>query len=69
MFTFLGAALAFLFGREAGTLPDDIVKELTPSIIVVCGFLISYEFCDVMGVGMAKGRTGIFEQTYNRTYP
>ncbi len=64
MFTFLGAALAFLFGREPGRLPDDIVKELAPSIIVVCGFLISYELCDVMGVGMAKGRTGIFEQTY-----
>ena len=64
MFTFLGTALAFLFGREPGRLPDDIVKELAPSIIVVCGFLISYEFCDVMGVGMAKGRTGVFEQTY-----
>lgn len=64
MFTFLGAAIAFFFGREPGTLPDDIVKELAPSIVVVCGFLISYEFCDVMGVGMAKGRTGIFEKTY-----
>ncbi|KAL7492903.1 hypothetical protein ACHAWT_002022 [Skeletonema menzelii] len=64
MFTILGASLAFLFGREPGTLPEDIVKELAPSIVVVCGFFMSYEFCDVMGVGMAKGRTGIFEQTY-----
>jgi len=64
MFTLLGAALSFLFGREPGTLPDDIIKELAPSIVVVCGFLISYEFCDVMGVGMAKGRKGILEQSY-----
>ena len=64
VFTLQGAALAYLFGREPGTLPDDIVKELAPSIVVVCGFLISYEFCDVMSVGMAKGRSGILEQTY-----
>uniref|UniRef100_A0A7S2M703 Uncharacterized protein n=1 Tax=Skeletonema marinoi TaxID=267567 RepID=A0A7S2M703_9STRA len=64
MFTLLGAALSFLFGRAPGTLPDDIIKELAPSIVVVCGFLISYEFCDVMGVGMAKGRKGILEQSY-----
>mmetsp|Transcript_12265 Transcript_12265/g.17611 ORF Transcript_12265/g.17611 Transcript_12265/m.17611 type:complete len:194 (+) Transcript_12265:437-1018(+) len=64
VFTLQGAALAYLFGRDPGTLPDDIVKELAPSIVVVCGFLISYEFCDVMSVGMAKGRAGILEQTY-----
>ena len=64
VFTLQGAALSFLFGREPGTLPDDIVKELAPSIVVLCGFLISYELCDVMSVGMAKGRNGILEQTY-----
>ncbi|KAK1734780.1 hypothetical protein QTG54_014653 [Skeletonema marinoi] len=55
MFTLLGAALSFLFGREPGTLPDDIIKELAPSILRVLR---------VMGVGMAKGRRGILEQSY-----
>jgi len=63
-FTVLGSSLSFLFGREPGTLPDDIITELAPSIIVVCAFLISYELVDVMRVGMAKGRKGIFEQSY-----
>jgi hypothetical protein len=63
-FAVLGSSLSFLFGREPGTLPDDIITELAPSIIVVCAFLISYELVDVMGVGMAKGRKGIFEQSY-----
>ena len=63
-FTVLGSLLAFTFGREPGTLPDDIIAELAPSIISVCIFLISYELFDVMGVGMAKGRQCILEQSY-----
>ena len=64
IFTFIGSSFAFIFGREPGSLPEDIVKELAPSIIVVCGFLISYELFDVMGVGLAKGRHGILELSY-----
>lgn len=64
IFMFIGTLFAYLFGREPGTLPDDIVKEVAPSVIVICGFLISYELCDVMGVGMAKGRRNIMEKSY-----
>ena len=64
IFAFLGSVLAYIFGREPGTFPDDVIKELAPSVIVVCGFLISYEFCDVMGVGMAKGRHNIMDKYY-----
>lgn len=52
----LGVAISFFFGREPGTLPEDLVRELAPSVIVVCFFLTYYELCDVIGVGKAKGR-------------
>merc|ERR1712029_962720 len=52
----LGTIISFLFGREPGTLPDDIARELAPATIAVCGFLLSYEVWDVMAVGVAKER-------------
>ena len=49
----LGAAISF-FGREPGTLPENVLVELAPSIVVIMFFLMYYEIGDVMGVGIAK---------------
>jgi uncharacterized MAPEG superfamily protein len=54
MYLVLGSAISFLTGREPGTLPDNILKELAPPVIVVCIFLVHYELFDCMGVGLAK---------------
>ncbi|KAL7545195.1 hypothetical protein ACHAWF_008549 [Thalassiosira exigua] len=54
----LGSIISFLFGREPGTLPDDVAGEMAPSIVVACGFLTSYSLWDVMAVGEAKSRYG-----------
>jgi len=61
----LGCLISFLAGREPGTLPENIVREVSPTLIVVCGFLTSYSLWDVMTVGVAKIKTKYFEKTYN----
>ena len=61
----LGAGASFLFGREPGTLPEDIVMELCPSIVVICFFLASYSVYDVLGCGIAKGKAGFNAADYN----
>eukprot|EP00565_Helicotheca_tamesis_P007953 CAMPEP_0185728028 /NCGR_PEP_ID=MMETSP1171-20130828/3530_1 /TAXON_ID=374046 /ORGANISM="Helicotheca tamensis, Strain CCMP826" /LENGTH=202 /DNA_ID=CAMNT_0028396689 /DNA_START=33 /DNA_END=641 /DNA_ORIENTATION=- len=61
VYTALGMALSFGFGRDPGTLPhaDDFAKELAPTTVVICLFLVSYSLIDVMEVGAAKGEHGI----------
>ena len=40
------------------------MSEISPSLIVVCGFLLSYSLWDVMSVGRAKERHGMFKLSY-----
>mmetsp|Transcript_49709 Transcript_49709/g.73913 ORF Transcript_49709/g.73913 Transcript_49709/m.73913 type:complete len:195 (-) Transcript_49709:654-1238(-) len=62
----LGSLISFGTGREPGTLPakDEILREMAPALIVVCGFLASYEVWDVMGVGMAWHKTKLISKSY-----
>jgi uncharacterized MAPEG superfamily protein len=60
----LGTVASFLFGRKPTTLPDSLVAEICPSIIVVCAFLTSYSLWDVMGAGMAKAEVGLPDLDY-----
>ena len=56
-YLFLGALLSFCFGRDPGTpLPpgDDLAREISPTIAIICLFLVSYSLLDVMAVGAAK---------------
>ena len=66
----LGSAISFLTGREPGTLPVNILKELAPSVIVICIFLLNYELSDCMGVGGAKRKceslTGMSYNEYSK---
>jgi len=66
----LGAAISFLLGREPGTMPENILVELAPSIAVIMFFLMYYEIGDVMAVGFAKRQTaGTFsDYKANATY-
>jgi|Transcript_23492 uncharacterized MAPEG superfamily protein len=50
----LGTAASFLAGGDPGTLPEDIVRALCPSIVVISIFLTSYSVFDVMAAGVAK---------------
>eukprot|EP01083_Nonionella_stella_P235512 828076_1 len=54
MYGALGAVASFLFGHTPGTIPDNIMAELCPSIIIICIFFILYEVYDVMGCGVVK---------------
>ena len=54
MYGALGAAASFLFGHTPGTIPDNIMAELCPSIIIICIFFILYEVYDVMGCGVVQ---------------
>jgi hypothetical protein len=60
----LGSLISFLAGREPGTLPENICRELAPALIVVCGFLTSYSLWDVMPVGAAKAKAKYLEKRY-----
>mmetsp|Transcript_8177 Transcript_8177/g.11388 ORF Transcript_8177/g.11388 Transcript_8177/m.11388 type:complete len:192 (-) Transcript_8177:89-664(-) len=61
----LGAILSFAFGREPdGRLPDKIILELGPTIIVICGFITSYSLYDVMAVGCAKAEVHYMQKAY-----
>ena len=61
VYTILGALISIFAGREPGTLPDNIAKELAPAVIVICGFLVSYSLWDVMAVGVAKGESKCYK--------
>ena len=55
MYIGLGAAISFLTGREPGTLPDNLLHELAPSVVVLTIFLTYYELADCLGTGICKG--------------
>ena len=56
----LGCLLSFGFGRDLSTFPpaDELAREVSPTIIIVCLFLTSYSLFDVMAVGVAKQKYG-----------
>ena len=63
----LGAALCYAFGRDPTSeppLPDDLIVEIAPTIIVICLFLVSYSLVDVMEVGKAKIKAGLVHKKY-----
>jgi MAPEG family len=60
----LGSLISFLTGREPGTLPEDVIREVAPALIVVCGFLTSYSLWDVLAVGTAKGEAKYLDKKY-----
>jgi len=62
----LGCVLSFFAGREPGTLPDYIAKELAPVMIVICGFLVSYSLWDCMAVGLAKHEANLLDRSYDQ---
>jgi uncharacterized MAPEG superfamily protein len=56
----LGIFLSYSFGRDLGTLPpaDDLAREISPTLSIICIFLVSYSLFDVMAVGAAKQKHG-----------
>mmetsp|Transcript_1567 Transcript_1567/g.2447 ORF Transcript_1567/g.2447 Transcript_1567/m.2447 type:complete len:192 (+) Transcript_1567:89-664(+) len=64
LYLVLGSLLSYFAGREPGTLPDDIYRELAPTVIVVCLFLVSYSLLDVMGAGVAKSEHMVTGKKY-----
>mmetsp|Transcript_26301 Transcript_26301/g.39828 ORF Transcript_26301/g.39828 Transcript_26301/m.39828 type:complete len:193 (-) Transcript_26301:122-700(-) len=65
IYALLGTLLSFTAGREPGTFPtDDILLELSPTLIVVCLFLVSYSLLDVMAVGIAKHKHNLGSESY-----
>lgn len=66
MYIGLGSLLSFFAGREPGTLPENIPKELAPVIIVISSCLVSYSLWDVMAVGIAKGETNTLVGSYDQ---
>eukprot|EP00978_Attheya_sp_CCMP212_P013444 scaffold33811_cov52-Attheya_sp.AAC.2 len=60
----LGTAVSFLAGGDPGTLPEDIVRALCPSIVVISIFLTSYSVFDVMAAGVAKADHGYMAKDY-----
>ena len=56
-YLFLGTVLSLCFGRDPGTpLPpaDELARDISPTIAILCLFLVSYSLLDVMAVGAAK---------------
>lgn len=54
----LGSLISFCFGREpSDPIPENILKEISAVLLIVCSFLISYSIWDVMAVGIAKHET------------
>lgn len=58
-YIFLGTILSFAFGREPGTMPDNLIKEVSPTLIVISVFMVTYSLWDVMAVGVSKQNFGI----------
>jgi uncharacterized MAPEG superfamily protein len=65
LYLVLGGMISFLAGRDPGSLPKNIQRELAPTIIIICIFLISYSLIDVMAVGIAKQKTQYSNHKYN----
>merc|ERR1711933_200493 len=75
----LGTIAAFVFGRDSllqqpGISTTYLLLELAPTLIVIAVFLVSYSVYDVMGVGIAKLKTGYnitgtYKDTMERATP
>ncbi|KAL3936949.1 MAG: hypothetical protein SGBAC_007835 [Bacillariaceae sp.] len=63
-YIFLGAVVSFAFGRQPGTMPDNILKEVSPVLIAICGFMVRYSLWDVMAVGMAKQKMNLMAKRH-----
>lgn len=64
LYIVLGTAASFLAGEDPGTLPDDIVLALCPSLGVISIFLISYSILDVMSSAVSKADYGYMAKDY-----
>ena len=67
MYLFLGTVLSFCFGRDPGTpLPpaDELARDISPTIAILCLFLVSYSLLDVMAVGAAKQKYGFSKKKF-----
>jgi uncharacterized MAPEG superfamily protein len=64
VYVILGSTFSFAFGRKPGILPDNVVAELCPSIVVICVFLTTYSIYDVMSCGIAKAELWTSDKTY-----
>mmetsp|Transcript_18584 Transcript_18584/g.25784 ORF Transcript_18584/g.25784 Transcript_18584/m.25784 type:complete len:196 (-) Transcript_18584:296-883(-) len=67
-YALLGAILSFSFGRDPSGphLPeaDVFMKEVAPTTVVICLFLVSYSLLDVMHVGIVKAGYGLSRKPY-----
>jgi uncharacterized MAPEG superfamily protein len=70
-FLVLGAIVSYLFGRRipvasssSSLLPDDILLEVCPSMIVICIFLTTYNLYDAMPCGLSKKRAKLDTTKY-----
>jgi uncharacterized MAPEG superfamily protein len=63
----LGAALSFSFGHDPGYVPDNLVAELCPSIIVISLFLVTYSLYDVMECGVTRAAHQDLTKKYDDT--
>ena len=67
IYLFLGTVLSFCFGRDPGTpLPpaDDLARDISPTVAILCLFLVSYSLLDVMAVGAAKQKYGFSKKKF-----
>mmetsp|Transcript_23628 Transcript_23628/g.55060 ORF Transcript_23628/g.55060 Transcript_23628/m.55060 type:complete len:181 (+) Transcript_23628:84-626(+) len=62
VYVILGSLASFCGGRTPGELPT--MKEMAFPTAVLCGFAVLYSLLDVMGVGIAKQRTGMNDMPY-----
>ena len=75
VYTILGTIVSFVFGRDPSSFsslemtPTFVQQELAPTIIIICGFLITYSVFDVLGVGIAKIETNYHLKGYYKDLP
>lgn len=63
----LGTVLSLCFGRDPGTpLPpaDELARDVSPTISILCLFLVSYSLLDAMAVGAAKQKYGFSKKKF-----
>ena len=60
----LGTIVSFAFGRQPGTMPDNIIKEASPALVAIGGFIVRYSLWDVMAVGMTKQKMNLLAKRY-----
>lgn len=63
----LGAALSFFCGHDPGYVPENLVAELCPSIIVISLFLVTYSLYDVMACGVTRAARQDLTKKYDDT--